>query len=279
MKIGFIGQGWIGKNYADNYESRGYETIRYSQENPYIQNKDKIKDCDIVFIAVPTPTTEEGFDYSIVDEVLNLLGKGKTAIIKSTILPGTTNKLQANHPDIYVCHSPEFLTEATAKYDAWYPDRNIVGYSNKEGADEKAEQAIETMPQATYQAVVPAEEAEMVKYAGNCWFYFKVMYVNILYDLCKAMGVNYEIVKKMMKYDTRIGSTHLDPVHQDGRGAGGHCFIKDFSAFAGLYSDILKEDKVGIKILKSLEEKNIELLSSSGKSLDLLKGVYGELIK
>lgn len=279
MKIGFIGQGWIGKNYADNYESRGYETIRYSQENPYIQNKDKIKDCDVVFIAVPTPTTEEGFDYSIVDEVLNLLGKGKTAIIKSTILPGTTNKLQANHPDIYVCHSPEFLTEATAKYDAWYPDRNIVGYSNKEGADEKAEQAIETMPQATYQAVVPAEEAEMVKYAGNCWFYFKVMYVNILYDLCKAMGVNYEIVKKMMKYDTRIGSTHLDPVHQDGRGAGGHCFIKDFSAFAGLYSDILKEDKVGIKILKSLEEKNIELLSSSGKSLDLLKGVYGELIK
>jgi len=55
--IGFIGQGWIGKNYADDFEKRGYETVRYSLEKPYVDNKEKIKDCDLVFIAVPTPTT------------------------------------------------------------------------------------------------------------------------------------------------------------------------------------------------------------------------------
>ena len=56
-KIGFIGQGFIGKNYADDFERRGFEVIRYALEEPYRANKEKIRECDIVFIAVPTPTT------------------------------------------------------------------------------------------------------------------------------------------------------------------------------------------------------------------------------
>ena len=46
MKIGFIGQGWIGKNYADNFEARGYEVVRYSLEPEYAGNQEKIKDCE-----------------------------------------------------------------------------------------------------------------------------------------------------------------------------------------------------------------------------------------
>lgn len=53
--IGFVGQGWIGKNYADDFEERGFSVIRYSLEEPYVANKERIKDCDMVFIAVPTP--------------------------------------------------------------------------------------------------------------------------------------------------------------------------------------------------------------------------------
>ena len=64
--IGFIGQGWIGKHYADEFQARMYDVIRYSLEEPYIQNKERIKECEVVFIAVPTPTTPEGFDDSIV---------------------------------------------------------------------------------------------------------------------------------------------------------------------------------------------------------------------
>ena len=54
--IGFIGQGWIGKNYADDFEERGFEVVRYGLEPEFAENKDRIKDCDIVFVAVPTPT-------------------------------------------------------------------------------------------------------------------------------------------------------------------------------------------------------------------------------
>ncbi len=127
IKIGFIGQGWIGKHYADEFESRMYNVIRYSLEEPYVQNKSMIKDCEVVFIAVPTPTTENGFDESVVRDALKLVGKKKIAVIKSTLLPGITEKLQSEFPDVYVLHSPEFLVEATAAHDAAKPHRNLVG--------------------------------------------------------------------------------------------------------------------------------------------------------
>ena len=66
VKIGFIGQGFVGKNYADNFEVRGYAVIRYAKEKPYNKNKEAIKDCEVVFIAVPTPTTPKGYDASII---------------------------------------------------------------------------------------------------------------------------------------------------------------------------------------------------------------------
>jgi UDP-glucose 6-dehydrogenase len=84
----------------------------------------------------------EGFDDSIVREVIKLVGKGKVAVIKSTIIPGTAESIQKENKDIFVMHSPEFLTEVTAAYDAEHPDRNIIGIpiDNKEFR-EKAEHA------------------------------------------------------------------------------------------------------------------------------------------
>ncbi len=61
--IGFVGQGYVGGSYATNFEKRGFSVIRYSLEPKYINNKEAISTCDIVFIAVPTPTTPKGFDY------------------------------------------------------------------------------------------------------------------------------------------------------------------------------------------------------------------------
>ena len=62
LKIGFIGQGWIGKNYADEFERRGFNIVRYSLDEEHKHNGDAIAECDVVFIAVPTPSTIEGFD-------------------------------------------------------------------------------------------------------------------------------------------------------------------------------------------------------------------------
>lgn len=274
--LGFIGQGFVGKAYADEFEKRGFKTVRYALEEPYRNNKEKIKECDIVFIAVPTPTTEKGFDDHIIREAVKLVGAGKTAVIKSTILPGVTSSIQKENPKIFVCHSPEFLTEATALYDAAHPNRNIIGIPKRsKDYEAMAREVLAILPKAPFDLVTGAEEAELIKYGGNCWFYFKVIFINMLYDTAKAVDVDWVAVRDAMAADPRIGRSHLDPVHKSGRGAGGHCFIKDFAAFAELYQRTVG-DSVGLKVLESIRDKNIDLLQGSGKDLELLAGVYSQ---
>ena len=273
--IGFIGQGFIGKNYADDFEARGHKIVRYDVDE-YKKNKSKIKDCDIVFIAVPTPTTPDGFDDSIINKVLLLIGKGKVAVIKSTIKVGTTKRMQADHPDIIVMHSPEFLTEKTAAHDAQHPNRNIVGITDID--DKKlfkhAEQVIEVLAPAPYNLITNSANAEMVKYGGNCWFYVKVVFMNILYDLTEKHGLDYEAIKEAMAHDLRIGPTHLDVFHQGGRGAGGHCFIKDFEAFIEMLQEHDLEEH--INVLENIRNLNLKYLRQSGKNPHLVRGVYGK---
>lgn len=279
-KIGFIGQGWIGKNYADDFERRGYEVVRYSLEPSYASNKDLISLCDIVFIAVPTPTTKDGFDSSIVERVMSLVGVNKTAVIKSTIIPGTTEKIQNIFTDRFVVHSPEFLQEKTAAHDASNPTRNIVGVPIQNIEYQKrAEEVLSVLPSAPISFVCSAKEAELVKYFCNAFLFTKVVFANIMYDLTHSVGGDWEVVKKGVSADPRIGGSHLNPVdasgHTDvpGRGAGGHCFIKDFKAFMDLYEKIV-DDKMGLSVLKSTESKNIDLLVKSKKDIDILKDIY-----
>ncbi len=281
-KIGYVGQGFIGRNYADDLERRGFEVIRYALEEPYVHNKDRIKECDIVFVAVPTPTTPNGFDYSIVKSALGLIGEGKTAIVKSTVLPGTTVELQKEFPSIHVFHSPEFLREATAAYDAAHPDRTIIGIPNDTPDNRaRARAVIDVLPPAPFEMICTSLEAELIKYAGNNWLFIKVVYTNLLYDLAQKLGADYDSVRDGLAADPRIGRSHLDPVHQSGhggtpgRGAGGHCFIKDFEAFRRMYASEL-HDAHGMRVLDALAAKNIQLLHDSGKDLELLTGVYGD---
>lgn len=282
-KIGFIGQGFIGRSYADDYEARGYEVIRYDRRQ-FPQNKDLIATCDFVFIAVPTPTTPKGFDDSVVQEVLKLVGPKKIAIIKSTIKVGTCKNMKDLYPDIVIMHSPEFLTEKTALEDARHPDRNIVGITdiNNQDLKNKAKSVIDSLPKAPFELICSAEHAEMIKYANNCWFYFKVVFMNTLYDLEQKHGLNHEIIKEALAHDPRIGSTHLDVVHsgrvdvvgQDGRGAGGHCFIKDFETYISMLKEAGLYDQQ--KACEAIRDINLQYLKNTNKDLDLLKGVYGE---
>ena len=179
MKVGFIGQGWIGKNYADEFEARNYQVVRYALEKSYLNNKDKIKDCEVVFIAVPTPSTKtKGFSAEAVIDSLTLLRPGAIAVIKSTMEPGKTERLQELFPKLYVLHSPEFLRERTAKEDVENPERNIIGIPKDDYIyREKARKIMEMFPRAPYEVIVGAREAELIKYAGNCFLYQKVVFM------------------------------------------------------------------------------------------------------
>jgi UDPglucose 6-dehydrogenase len=275
---GFIGQGFVGKNMADDFEERGYETIRYSLEEPYIQNRDKVKEADIVFIAVPTPTTPEGFDDSILRSEARLVGKGKTLVIKSTVLPGTTESIQKENPEIFVLHSPEFLVAATAKEDAKKPERNLIGIPvNSKQYIEKAEAVLSILPKASYEKILLSKETELIKYINNNFLYAKVIFMNLMYDLAEKLGADWQKVAEAVSMDKRIGQSHMQPVHtserSSGRGAGGHCFPKDFEALLQFYRDQIG-DKTGLKVLEAIRDKNIELLVESDKDADILAGIY-----
>ncbi len=274
-RIGFIGQGWIGKTYADDFERRGFSVARYAKELPYDGNGGRIRECDIVFIAVPTPTTPGGFDVSIVRSVLGLVGRGNTAVIKSTLLPGSTESLQQQFPDIAVLHSPEFLSVATARQDAEHPTRNIVGIPiETPDYRRRAEAVMAILPPAPYQLICSAREAEFIKYGRNALGFVRVVFINLFYDLVTKSGVDWDVIHDAMAADPDTGPTYLNPVHKSGRGAGGACFIKDFEALSRMYKELV-EDPLGERVFDSLTRKNIDLLVSSGKDLDLLRGVHG----
>ncbi len=276
--IGFIGQGWIGKNYADDFEKRGYEVVRYALEEPYVQNKDKISTCSIVFIAVPTPTTLDGFNDSYLRSALSNVKENTIVVIKSTTLPGTIQKLQTDFPLLTILHSPEFLVEKTAAYDAANPERNIIGIpTDSQKHRDAAERVMQILPKARFESVMNARESELVKYAGNCFLYTKVIFMNVLYDAVTKSGGNWESVRAALGEDPRIGHSHTNPVHDSGRGAGGHCFIKDFEAFRN-HHDALGMSEEATNLLQAMVAYNNKLLVSSGKNLDLLKEVYGESI-
>lgn len=279
--IGFIGQGYVGKNYADYFESRGFKVVRYSNELSFSQNKELIKSCDTVFISVPTPTTPQGFDSSVVEEVLSLVGNGNVAVIKSTVIPGTTEKLQKEFPGIFVLHNPEFLSEKTAKHDVENPDCNVIGIPvPDEIYKEKAKSVIDILPKAPA-IICSSREAEFIKYTHNVHGFIQIVYSNLLFDLADKLGLSWDVIKEFTGYDKYMTNRYANPVHasghtdKKGRGAGGHCFIKDFAAFRELHQKIVSDEK-WTAILKSLEDKNINLLKSSGKDIDILKETYGD---
>jgi UDPglucose 6-dehydrogenase len=275
--IGFIGQGWIGKAYSDNLEERGYEVVRYSLEKPWVKNKDKIRECEIVFIAVWTPTTPKGFDISVVESVLPLVGEGKTAVIKSTILPGTTEKLQKKFPKVTVLFNPEFLSIASHVHDAAHPFANLVGMPVNDAKHlMAAEKVMRVLPKAPYSSICKSVEAEIFKYTHNASGYTQVILFNLMYDLAEQLGASWDVVNRAIQADPLISKRYSNPVHKSGRGAGGGCFIKDLSALRAHYRKHVPMDKLGTRVFEAMEAKNIDLLTSTDKDLDLLEGVYGK---
>ena len=273
--IGFVGQGYVGKNYADNFESRGFKTIRYSLEEPYRANKDKIQECDVVFVAVPTPSTPKGFDLGIVDSALTLVGKGKIAVIKSTITPGSTRSLQKKNPKVTVLFCPEFLSVATARYDVENPFLNVVGMPQNSPRHKKAAALVlSVLKKASENFSCTSDEAELIKYAHNISGYMQILTFNTLYDVAEKLRANWSPIQRAIESDPLVCNRYANPLHKGGRGAGGFCFIKDMAAFAQSYERLVR-DPAGVAFLDAAQKKNVALLVNSKKDLDLLTGVYG----
>ncbi|MAG11620.1 MAG: hypothetical protein CMI52_02320 [Parcubacteria group bacterium] len=253
--VGILGSsGYVGgsiKRYFQKVKAPLKLYDKYKEEG----SVEEINQADVVFVAVPTPYKEEkgGFDLSIVREAISLLVDPKIIVIKSTILPGTTNDLQKEFPQHRFLFNPEFLTQSTAEQDMAFPDRQLMGYTDESYS--VAGEIMRLLPLAPFEKIMPAKEAEMIKYFNNTWFATKVVFANQIFDLCEKLDINYEIVRECAAMDKRVGPSHLDVLHGGYRGYGGACLPKDTQALIQLG----EREEAKMTLLKEVERINLQL--------------------
>lgn len=254
LKVGIVGVGMVGGALRSYFEKKGIVPFVFDKGRE-LGSMEEVNQADVVFLCVPTPyDKEKGFDLSYVGEACQKLNGEKIVVTKSTVIPGTTEALQKKYPQHKFLFNPEFLTESTADQDMNYPDRQIIGYTKESYS--VAGDVIAILPLAPFEKIMPAREAEMVKYFGNNWFSVKVVFANQMYDLCQKIGVDYDSIKEAAAADKRIGRSHLEVWHKGYRGYGGKCLPKDIRAM------IQFADRQGIdlKLLKVTEALNNGLM-------------------
>ena len=254
LKIGIIGIGYVGGAVKKWFEKEKYPLFLYDKYKK-IGSIQEVNKADVIFICVPTPYNKRrGYDDSAVWQSLAILTGNKMVVIKSTILPGSTNKMQEKYPQHKIVFNPEFLVAKTAVHDFLNPKRQIIGFTPK--SKNIARKILNILPKAPYQKIIPSSEAEMVKYFGNTFLSTKVIFANQIYDLCQKLGINYDTVKTVASHDPRIGSSHLNIFNDGYRGYGGACFPKDMKALLQL----ARSKKVSLKLLTTVNSINEKLI-------------------
>ncbi len=234
-----------------------------------LNDRSVLGEAEVIFIAVPTPyyLDGSGFDESFLRAAIEAIPQpGKTIVLKSTILPGTTERMQEDYPTHRFLFNPEFLTETTADRDMQFPNRQIVGYTAISRKD--AELVMGLLPRAPFERIVSATEAETVKYFGNAFYALKVAYANQMFDLCQKIGVDYEAVKECAKAEPWMGTHHWEIFHKGYRGYGGKCLPKDTRAIVQLANRV----GVDLGLLKEAERYNNELGKSQGLNIQWEEG-------
>ena len=127
-KVGVIGNGFVGEAISFAFSTVSEMYIFDTDPLKSLNNIKSVHNCDFVFVCVPTPMFKDGSqDLSYVESAFEKATNKPVYIIKSTVLPGTTEKLSNQYPNFKIIFSPEFLTERTAKLDMLTQSRIILG--------------------------------------------------------------------------------------------------------------------------------------------------------
>lgn len=237
MNIGIMGQGFVGSAIRNGLESYyNVKTYDLIEDLCNSTHQEVCKTSDIIFVCVPTPMRKTGkcdtriLENAIdeIDKVCRKNNRSPIVVIKSTIPPGTTERI-GKQTTLDVCFSPEFLTEANSFDDFKNQSRIIIG------GPRPATGTVKQMFRKPFPTIpivkTGSKTAEMIKYFTNCFLASKVTFANEMYEICNKNNIDFDKVTEYALYDERIGKTHLMVPGPDGdRGFGGHCFPKDLSA-------------------------------------------------
>ncbi len=276
--LGIIGIGKMGLCFALNLERNGFRVAGMDIDSDYVNAvngrtfnsaeplvnellkasknffattdlKSVLDESNIIFISVATPTSDEGYDHSQVDRVLERIasfGKQplrKHLVIACTTIPGYCDRAAAKVApyNISLSYNPEFIAQGSILHDQQYPDQVLIGEADKNAGD-----AIENI----YRRMTKSNprfcrmgrlSAEICKLATNCFLTTKISFANSIGDLAISAGAEPEKILSAIGADSRIGDKYL----KHGFGFGGPCFPRDNRALR-LYAD-----KIGYDLLIS----------------------------
>jgi UDPglucose 6-dehydrogenase len=237
-----------------------------------------VRNSQIVFIAVGTPTGEDGSaDLRHVMDVAREIGRAmngyKVIVDKSTVPVGTAEKVrevirkETNHP-FSVVSNPEFLKQGAAIEDFMKPDRVVVGAEDPRAAEIMKELYAPFTRTGAPIMMMDCASAELCKYAANAMLATRISFMNEIANVCEAFGADVDQVRRAVASDRRIGPAFLFP----GVGYGGSCFPKDVKAILKFSS----ERKYDFQILKAVEAVNerqkLRLLGKMKQHFGSLKG-------
>jgi UDPglucose 6-dehydrogenase len=247
-----------------------------------------LKEASLVFIAVGTPSGVDGeadLDYvqSAAEGIAAHLGQDAIIINKSTVPIGTGDwvagiieRHKQQERCFAVVSNPEFLREGSAVHDFMYPDRVVLGSTDRDAAETVAQLYLSLQCPIL---ITDLRTAEMIKYASNAFLATKISFINEISSICERLGADVKVVARGMGLDKRIGPAFLDA----GIGWGGSCFPKDVKALTYMaevngchpqllkaVSEINRDQRMSVlhklrTLLGSLEGKTVGVLGLSYK--------------
>ncbi len=239
--------------------------------------KTSVKNSDIIFICVGTPTKKNGSSadlsqiFNVTKELSSSINKFKIIITKSTVPVTTGDEIEKiiskknSKNKFSVVSNPEFLREGEAIRDFSFPDRIVIGANDNKSNKILRNLYSPLISKGAQYVSTSRRAAELIKYASNAFLATKITFINELANLCEKTKINVEDISIGMGLDKRIGSRFL----RAGPAYGGSCFPKDTKAI----TSTAEKFKINLSVIKSV------IKSNKNRSNILLNRVYEILNK
>ena len=234
--IAYCGYGYVGRAMSAFFV-RHYEGLIYDPccGLTYCSMEEINKKCDVAIVCVPTPVAEDGScDTSIVEEVCSQL-EASLIIIKSTVSPGTTDRIKEETGKDQIVFSPEYCGESSywTPY-AFHTDVKETPFFIFGGDEKYTSQCVDLYmpvvgPTKKY-IQTSAKAAEMAKYMENCFYFSKIIFCYEMANICEASDVDFNEVRELWLNDPRINPMHTSVFAANEKPVSGKCLPKDLSA-------------------------------------------------
>lgn len=269
--------------YEPSLEKELAKLVRSGALTAWNDARKPASDAKFIFICVQTPSLSSGrIDIRAlkaacrgVSKVLGDSGDYKIVVVKSTVVPSTTDSVvrqlleigsgKVAGKDFGLCMNPEFLQEGSALKDSMKPSRIVIGASDRRSRD-----ALMRLyaPIKVDKIRTDLTSAEMIKYASNTFLATKISYANEMANICTRLGVDSEPVMNAVGKDPRIGPLFLKP----GLGFGGSCLPKDVRALRHKAKALGLPAKLMSSILAVNDDQPLEAIELLGAALGDLRG-------